>query len=132
MRHRRLAPEKMEITMKLRNSMRIVLLFLLSQLLWTGACYNRSSSEQENNNSIGSAEMAADGTITLQLRAEGKSGGEPVVGDAIFVYKKDDPKYKDILEHLGGMKPGESKSVKPWPEPAAAGRTNGLVSVPRR
>ncbi|MFZ2639409.1 MAG: hypothetical protein WA117_00365 [Verrucomicrobiia bacterium] len=118
--------------MKLRSSMRIILLFLLSLWLWTGACHNRSSSEQENNNGIGTAEMAADGTITLQLRAEGKSGGERAVGDAMFVYKKDDPKYKDILDHLGGMKPGESKFVKPWPEPTAAGKTNGLINVPRK
>jgi hypothetical protein len=38
------------------------------------------------------------------------------IGDAMVVYKPGDPKYQETLEHLGGMKPGEEKSVPPWPE----------------
>ncbi len=63
--------------------------------------------------SIGSATMKEDGTIVLQLRAEGPGG---MIGDALITYKPDDPKYKETLEHLGGLKPGEEKPVPPWPE----------------
>jgi hypothetical protein len=63
--------------------------------------------------SIGSAKMKEDGTIVLQLRAEGPGG---IVGDALVMYRPDDPKYKETLDHLGGLKPGEEKPVPPWPE----------------
>jgi len=55
--------------------------------------------------------MAEDGTITLQLRAEGPAG---IRGDALMTYSKSDPKYSAILKHLGGLKPGEEKPVPPW------------------
>jgi membrane-bound lytic murein transglycosylase B len=61
--------------------------------------------------SIGSATMKADGTIQLMLRAEG--GG--AVGDALLVYPKTHPKYEYVLKHLGGLKPGQSKPVPPFP-----------------
>jgi len=63
--------------------------------------------------SIGSAKMKEDGTLVLMLRAEGPGG---IIGDAMKVYKPDDPKYKETLEHIGGLKPGEEKPVPPWPE----------------
>ena len=62
--------------------------------------------------SIGSATMKDDGTIVLMLRATG--GG--AVGDALVTYPKSHPKYAEILAHLGGLKPGESKPVPPFPE----------------
>ena len=64
--------------------------------------------------SIGVATMRADGTIELQLRAEGPSGE---LGDALFTYKPSEPKYQEIIDHLGGLKPGESKPVPPWSSP---------------
>ena len=60
---------------------------------------------------IGTASMTADGTIFLRLRAEGP-GGE--LGDARFVYAPDDPQYQEILKHVGGLEPGESKPMPPW------------------
>jgi len=60
--------------------------------------------------SIGSATMQADGTIVLQLRAQ--TG--PTVGDAQFLYPPSHPQYQQILDHVGGLKPGESKPVPPW------------------
>ena len=54
--------------------------------------------------------MAPDGTITLYLRATG--GG--AVGDGMAVYPPSHPKYGEVLEHLGGLKPGETKPVPPW------------------
>jgi hypothetical protein len=62
--------------------------------------------------SIGQAMMSGDGTITLDLRAEGPGG---TIGDARFVYPPSHKDYQMILKHLGGMKPGETKPVPPFP-----------------
>lgn len=62
--------------------------------------------------SIGQASMKPDGTIVLQLRAEGAGGA---VGDALITYPKSDPKYGSVLKHLGGLKPGQTKPVPPFP-----------------
>lgn len=63
--------------------------------------------------SIGRAEMDADGTIRLFLRAEFADG---TIGDGILIYPPDHNDYAQILSHLGGLKPGESCPVKPFPE----------------
>ena len=63
--------------------------------------------------SIGGATMEKDGTVVLRLRAEGE-GGE--VGDAQISYRPGDPQYQSILDHIGGLKPGEDKPVPPWPD----------------
>lgn len=63
--------------------------------------------------SIGSATLEKDGTIVLQLRAESEDGA---VGDALLRYPKDHPKYEEILRHLGGLRPGETKPVPPFPD----------------
>lgn len=66
-----------------------------------------------NEESIGVATMRADGTIVLQLRAETDDGA---IGDGYFTYAPTDKDYDSVLEHLGGLKPGESKPVPPWPD----------------
>ncbi len=63
--------------------------------------------------SIGSAVMLPDGTIELFLRAEGPGG---IRGDAKFTYPPTHPDYRKVLEHLGGLEPGRSKLVPPWPQ----------------
>ncbi len=55
--------------------------------------------------------MSADRTITIELRTELEGGG---IGEATFVYKPDDPMYDKTIRHVGGLKPGETKSVPPW------------------
>jgi len=60
--------------------------------------------------SIGQADMDADGTIILHLRAVSPTA----IGDAQIRYPKDHPQYKMILEHLGGLEPGQSKPVPPF------------------
>ncbi len=62
--------------------------------------------------SIGSASMEKDGTIILQLRAEGPKGS---IGDALLRYPPTHAEYNNILRHLGGLKKGEMKRVPPWP-----------------
>jgi hypothetical protein len=63
--------------------------------------------------SIGSATMEADGTIVMMLRAEGAGG---MVGDAMFSYPPDHAEYQNVLDHLCGLEPGQTKPVPPWPE----------------
>ena len=60
--------------------------------------------------SIGQATMEPDGTIILRLRAVSPGA----IGDAMLRYPPNHPKYKSILEHLGGLQPGESKPVPPF------------------
>ncbi|HXY08386.1 MAG TPA: hypothetical protein VEI52_11130 [Terriglobales bacterium] len=61
---------------------------------------------------IGSATMEANGTIVLLLRATGEGG---IVGDGRLVYPPAHPRYKEVLRHVGGLRPGETKPVAPWP-----------------
>ncbi|MGB0750043.1 MAG: hypothetical protein ACPGO3_14985 [Magnetospiraceae bacterium] len=70
------------------------------------------------NNSIGIAEMRADGAIVLQLRATTMDEGvEGAVGDGMLIYTPDSDGYADLLDHLGGLAPNETKPVPPWPTP---------------
>jgi predicted small lipoprotein YifL len=63
--------------------------------------------------SIGEATMLDDGTIRLQLIARGEGG---MVGDALLTYPPSHAQYQYILDHLGPMKPGDSKAVPPFPD----------------
>ena len=65
---------------------------------------------------IGSATMLADGTIVLDLIAEGPGG---MRGHGRLTYPTTHKRYEEILKHLGGLKPGESKPVPPFPNDSA-------------
>ena len=60
--------------------------------------------------SIGMADMANDGTITLHLQ----SLWPDPAAEAELVYAPDDPQYAEIKAHLGDIHPGDKKPVKPW------------------
>jgi hypothetical protein len=60
---------------------------------------------------IGTATMNADATIVLQLRATASDG---TTGDGQLIYPPAHPRYAEILRHVGGLRPGESKPVPPW------------------
>lgn len=62
---------------------------------------------------VGSATMLQDRTIVLSLVYRFPGGGHTTPAE--FRYKPGQPEYDEVLRHLGGMKPGESKGVKPWP-----------------
>lgn len=63
--------------------------------------------------------MNPEGTITLRLRAE--DTGSAAIGDAQFSFAPDHSDYHAIIEHVGGLAPGESKPVPPWPDNSSAG-----------
>ena len=61
-------------------------------------------SDCRGQGNIGMAVMSLDGTITLTLHT-------PDGAEGVLAYKKNDPQYARILSHLGGIRPGEHKSV---------------------
>jgi len=63
--------------------------------------------------SIGQAVMLEDHTVVLYLRAEGPGG---LKGDAKLSYPPNHKDYDMILRHVGGLKPGDSKPVPPFPD----------------
>jgi len=64
----------------------------------------------EDVDSVGTAKMSADGTITLQLRSLSPNP----IAEGQLVYATDDPQYAEIERHLGGIAPGQSKPIPPW------------------
>ncbi len=60
--------------------------------------------------SIGTADMAADGTITLHLKSLWPDAHE----DSDLTYAPDDPQYNEIKQHLGGIAPGQAKTIRPF------------------
>lgn len=61
---------------------------------------------------IGICWMEPDGTIKMRLRVEGPGG---IVGHSLLEYAPTHPDYGSIMKHVGPLKPGEIKSVRPWP-----------------
>lgn len=72
------------------------------------------SSTEQPPSSIGVATMKRDGTIVMNLRAEGPDG---TIGEAVVQYAPSDKEYAGVLQHLGGLRPGEHKMVPPWSSP---------------
>ena len=70
-------------------------------------------SRLKEDDSIGVATMEKDGTVVLQLRAEGPGG---ILGDGLLRYPPDHPDYTKILDHIGGLTKGQAKKVPPWPK----------------
>jgi hypothetical protein len=59
--------------------------------------------------SVGRAQMSADGAITLRLHT---LWPQPYT-ESQHIYAPDDPQYAFIKRHLGGIAPGEIKPVPP-------------------
>ena len=62
---------------------------------------------------IGSAHILKDGTIVLDLYPESKDNA--LHGIARLTYSPKDRDYALILAHVGPLKPGEEKLVRPFP-----------------
>jgi hypothetical protein len=102
------------VTGMLRNFSAVVLLLLMN------GCAEKNSPGQppaasglatSQTKSIGEARMEPDGTLVLQLRAEGPG---KAIGDGLFRYPTNHQDYPSILRHIGKIKPGETKPVPPW------------------
>jgi hypothetical protein len=70
----------------------------------------RSSDARPSMPYIGTATMLDDGTLSLHLRltSDGKA-----INDTL-VYKVSDHAYDNVLRHLGGLSPGDTKEFRPW------------------
>jgi hypothetical protein len=65
---------------------------------------------------VGSAYMESDGTLEMRLRTETEDG---TIGEAYLLIPPADPRYAAMVKHLDGIKPGEGRTIKPFP-PAEA------------
>lgn len=74
---------------------------------------DESRPRENSEPAIGVASMEEDGTIVLRLIARGPGG---LTGEGLLRYPRSHPQYKEILHHIGPMKPGESRPVSPWPD----------------
>jgi hypothetical protein len=88
---------------------RIVL--VIGALLWASAATAQSETKPLAE-FIGTASMSDDGTVTLHLTrtADGR------YANAKFRYTTADSKYDEVLRHIGGLKAGETKPVRSWPD----------------
>ena len=66
--------------------------------------------KQDLPESVGVATMREDGTLIFQLRSEDHG----MIAEAMQTYPPNHPKYKKMIDHLGGLKPGQSKSIPPF------------------
>ena len=57
---------------------------------------------------VGTARMLADLTIEQQIVERGPSGA---LGEARIVLRPGDPAYRETLNRVGGLRPGEMKAV---------------------
>jgi hypothetical protein len=69
----------------------------------------RPEPAQQQPKPIGVATMNSDGTIILNLHHHGT-----VDADAEITYTRADKQYREISDHLGGLRQGEVKAVMPW------------------
>ena len=84
-------------------------LVLLALIVTIASCVAKKT----KSNSIGVAKMLVDRTIVMNIRASSEEGS-PLIGDASFVYEINDPEYNNILNHLDGLEPGQTKFVPAW------------------
>jgi hypothetical protein len=89
---------------------------LAALLMITSAGFAQDASKdapKKNPFYIGDATMTDDRTIIVRLRRT--TDGINVSGTV--KYPVDSPHYKEVLDHLGGMQPGETKLVPAWDDP---------------
>lgn len=63
--------------------------------------------------SVGMAHMLENGTILVGVR--GPESDSPLLG--VLMVEPGDTTYQPLLDHVGGLKPGETKLIPPWPDP---------------
>lgn len=64
--------------------------------------------------SVGVATMLENGTILIGIRGPAVDG--PL--QAVLMIEPGDTNYQQIIDHVGGLKPGQTKSIPPWPDQA--------------
>src|SRR5438128_10092164 len=77
--------------------------------------------------SVGVATMLENGTILIGIRGPAVDG--PL--QAVLMIEPGDTNYQQIIDHVGGLKPGETKSIPPWPGQAPKEPDKPSESRPR-
>jgi hypothetical protein len=80
-----------------------------------GTTLFRAAPPKDCGTFFGVATMKPDRTISIRFRVPLPDcrGG---FGEGIKEYKPGDPYYDEVLQHIGGLQPGETKEVPPWPD----------------
>jgi hypothetical protein len=99
----------------MRVTMRACVLCIAATLGATGGCFGEDirpspSVARASMPYSGIATMQDDGSLTLHLRQT--SEGKQI--DDTLTYKTTDRGYDNVLRHLGGLGPGDTKSFRPW------------------
>jgi hypothetical protein len=71
--------------------------------------------DQGADRSVGVATMLANGTILIGVGGNGPGAR----AQAVLEIHPGDTNYQMIVDHVGGLKPGETKLIPPWPDPPA-------------
>jgi hypothetical protein len=88
----------------------LLVVILIGVASAASAGQNRPTDARLSMPYLGIATMLDDGTLTLHLRLS--NDGKPV--DETLTYKVSDRAYDNILRHIGGLRPGETKEFRPW------------------
>jgi hypothetical protein len=80
--------------------------------------------EKSTVKSIGVATMLQNGTILVGV--PGPDSG--LRAQAVLMVEPGDSNYQAIIDHVGGLKPGETKPIPPWPDPPPPPKTEGSPS----
>jgi FlaG/FlaF family flagellin (archaellin) len=92
------------------TSVLLVALIVASAAAFAGDALPSTSEARASMPYTGTAVMQEDGAISLHLRLS--SDGKDI--DDTLTYKTTDRGYDNVLRHLGGLNPGESKPFSPW------------------
>jgi hypothetical protein len=88
----------------------LIVAFTVTSAAFAGDALPSTSEARASMPYSGMAVMQEDGAISLHLRLS--SDGKDV--DDTLTYKTTDRGYDNVLRHLGGLDPGESKPFSPW------------------
>lgn len=96
--------------MRFADGLLVLLLLGTSRAAFAENIRTSSSDARPSMPYTGTATMQDDGSLTLHLRltSDGKE-----INDTL-TYKTTDRGYDDVLRHLGGLSPGDTKSFRPW------------------
>ena len=83
----------------------------LTRLLLSEDSFDTFLNELVHSASVATAHSCS---ITLRLRTSG-----PIHAEMQYTLKPGEENYDETLKHVGAMKPGESRSVPPFPDPPA-------------
>jgi hypothetical protein len=99
----------------MRTIIKLYRLLIAAMLVTASCCFGEDikpspSTARPSMPYSGTATMQDDGSLTLHLRQSGD--GKEI--DETLTYKTTDRGYDDVLRHLGGLGPGDTKGFRPW------------------